>query len=450
MTVSDLGRREFLQQAAGAVALTQASPAAASRKPNILFVLSDQWRAQTLTTAGDPDIHAPNLKRLAEEGVQFDRNYVSYPLCCPSRASIVTGRFPQACGMADNRPIMPLGERTMAQELKKIGYATGYIGKWHLDGNPGPNFVPPGERRRGFDYWAAYSRGHRYYNSVYYRDTDEPIQMGGYEPDYQTDLAIEFIKRNKDNPFYLYVSWGPPHEMPGRINGRYAFDRTPPAKYANFYKPGQFHLRPNVPKDYEATARKGLAGYYGLCSALDDNIGRLLNALNETALADDTIVVFSSDHGDMVGSHGLEAKGVPYEESARAPLLIRYPRRIKAGRKDNLMISNVDYMPTLLTLCGAPVQKQVQGRDLSQQVLGGQGERPDSILSVCDLGSPREWRMVVRGQDKLVVDVLRRPTRLYNLSEDPFEMRNLVNDPAHAKKKAELHELLNNWILRVG
>ena len=261
MPIANPSRREFLAAAAAKLA---------ERPPNLLFVLADQWRAQALPAAGDTDLRAPNLHRLATEGVHFRRAYASYPLCTPARASFLTGRFPHAARTVRNSVRLPLGEPSIAAQLKAAGYATGYIGKWHLDGEERPGFVPPGERRRGFDYWAAFNRGHAYFDSTYFRDSPEPIRPGGFEPDYQTSLAIDFIRANRSRPFFLFLSWGPPHTP-----------RTPPPAFARMYDPRQFRLRENVPAEYEETARRGLAGYYGLCSALDANLGRLLKALDE-------------------------------------------------------------------------------------------------------------------------------------------------------------------------
>jgi arylsulfatase A-like enzyme len=430
-------RRAFLQQTAAASLLNPAR-AAATRTPNILFVLADQWRPQTLPSSGDRDLIAPNLAEFARQGTHFDRAYVSNPVCTPSRASILTGRFPHACRMPKNDLRLPAEERCIAAELKTAGYWTGYIGKWHLDGEERPGFVPPGPRRRGFDYWAAFNRGHSYFKSEYYRDTPEPIRPGGFEPVYQTTLAIDFIRRNRANPFYLYLSWGPPHTP-----------RTPPPD-APKYDPRQFRLAENVPDEYRPKAREGMAGYYGLCSALDVQFGRLMKALDEEKLADNTLVIFTADHGDMLGAHGLEFKDVPYEESARVPLLMRWPGRLKAGVHDDLLISNVDLMPTLLTLGGAKIPEAVEGRSLASPLFDRKGSRPDSVFSYGKLNTPDEWRMVVRGWDKLVVDQAGKPKLLFNLRKDPFENTNLLAEPGNARTRDEMLAHLREWRKRIG
>lgn len=409
------------------------------RKPNLLFLLADQWRAQTLVSAGDVDLKAPNLHRLAREGIHFSRAYASNPACSPSRASVLTGRYPHACRMPRDSVLLPLEEKCISEELREAGYATGYIGKWHLDGEGEPGFVPPGPRRRGFTYWAAFNRGHRYYDSTYYRDEDNPIQPGGFEPDYQADLAVDFIRRNAAHPFYLYVSWGPPHAP-----------RKPPPEYARLYDSREFHLRSNVPKSLAGETRKAHAGYYGLCTAVDNSAGRVLRALDEAGIAGDTIVVFTADHGDMLGSHGLNGSSVPYEESARIPLLMRYPRMIAAGQANDMLISNVDLMPTLLSFAGARTPMEVQGRDLSRLILHGAGARSESVYCQGRLGAAGEWRMVVRGLDKVVVNREFTLTHLYNLGQDPYEMENLAGEPGHERKRDEMKAILGDWMRRMG
>jgi arylsulfatase A-like enzyme len=420
-------RRQFLLGAAGGAAFPL-------RPPNVLFILADQWRAQTMPGAGDKQLHAPNLARLAREGVHFDRVYACYPLCSPSRASLITGRFPHSAGVPHNDVPLPQREPSIAAQLREAGYVTGYIGKWHLDGEERPGFVPPGPRRRGFDYWAAFNRGHRYYDSIYFRDTPDEIRPAGFEPDYQTALAIDFIRKNKAKPFYLFLSWGPPHTP-----------RQPPGDWKNYYEPSQFQLRPNVPASYEKQARLGHAGYYGLCSALDQCLGRILAVLDQENLAADTLLVFTSDHGDMLGSHGLEYKNVPYEEASRIPLLMRYPRKLAAGARQDFLVSNVDLMPTMLAMCGANVPEGVQGRNHASLLQTGKGERPESVFSEGKIGGEGEWRMLVRGFDKLVLDKTGEVSHLYNLSQDPFEQNNLAASRSHMRTRDELLALIGDW-----
>lgn len=418
-----MDRRHFLIQSATTLA-------AQTRRPNILFLLASQWRAQCLPSANDLDMQAPHLARLANEGVHFERAYASYPLSSPSRAALLTGKFPHACRVSKNDVQLPLDEPSIAAVLKAAGYATGFIGKWHLDGADSPGFVPPGPRRRGFDYWAAFNNGHRYFDATYFRDDDKPLRSDVFEPDYQTDLAIDFIRRNKQNPFHLFLSWGPPH--PPRIA---------PESTAKLYNRWRFTLRENISDGYET---KNIAGYYGLCSALDACVGKLMRTLDELQLAEDTIVVFTSDQGDMLGSHGLENGNEFYEESAHIPLLVRYPPRIKAGSRNDALLSNVDYMPTLLAMSGAAIPEGVQGRNLAGQWTGAKSERPESIFAEGKIGVPGEWRMMIRGFDKVVTDRRGEITHHFNLEQDPFETTNHAGR-VPARRRDELLALIRLW-----
>jgi len=435
-----IDRRLFLRgTAAAAATLAQRASAQESRPPNILFLLADQWRGQALALAGDPNLKTPALARLAAEGIYCERAYTANPECSPSRATILTGRYPHVCGVFADNGSLPLTESTIAELLRSEGYVTGYIGKWHLDGEAEPGFVPPGRRRHGFDYWAAFNRGHRYDASVYFRDDDTAIRGNGFEPDYQTGLAIEFLHENAARPFFLCLSWGPPHPP-----------RTPPLEYRELYEEADIRLRRNVPGSLAGRTREALAGYYGLCSAVDANVARLLETLEDTGLARDTIVVFTSDHGDMLGSHGLDETNVPFEESVRVPLIVRYPGRIAPGTTTDLLISLADLVPTLLSLTSTRVPAAIQGNDLSRKLAGdAAAAAPEAAYCQGGLGTEPEWRMLVRGFDKVIIDRNLRVTHLYNLGKDPFELANLVGEPDERRKRDEMRANLLDWMARV-
>jgi len=403
------------------------------RRPNVLFILCDQWRRQT-------DLIAPNLDRLKAEGVEFTRAYVANPVSAPSRAALQTGRYPHSISMPSNGKQLPLEYPCLADAFVAAAYKTGYIGKWHLDGAEAPGYTPPGPRRRGYQYWAAMNHGHSYFDFVYFLDDPRPIKLSGYEPDHQTGLALDFIDRNQSSPFLLFLSFGPPHG-PNRL----------PERHAKTYNPETIQLRGNVPGAFEADARKSLAAYYGLCSSIDDNIGRLLKALDDRKLADNTIIVFTGDHGDMLRSHGLEGNEVWYEESSGVPMLMRWPGQLAAGTKQDWLFNNIDVAPTLRGLCGLPPIDGAYGEDRSALIRNrGLGQRPESIYSQGELGSPREWRMVVRGWDKLVVDRELKPVHLYNLAQDPFEKYNLAGDRGTIRRQEELAALIRRWITKTG
>jgi arylsulfatase A-like enzyme len=395
-----LRRREFLKTAGVLTTARTAWPTPA-RKPNVLFLLASGMRAPVLEPGGDSDLRIPNLDLLAKQGARFDRLYSSCPVGSPSHAALITGRYPFANGVTRENGRLPLDQPSIAEQLKGAGYETGFIGQWLLDGGPEP-FVPPGLRRHGFQYWSE-------------------------APRFESGPAIDFIKQNRQSPFCLFLSWGPPPKA--KINsGR------------------SVHLRPNAPPSYSGK----LAAYYAYCSSLDDNSGQLLRALDEHHLTEDTIVVFTSDYGAMLGSHGLEGGNVPFEESVRIPLVVRYPRQIKAGGEHEFPLSNVDLMPTLLGMCGVPLPNDTQGQDLSTLLNSGQGAHPESAYCLGKLGAEAEWRMVVRALDKLVADRDMNVTHLYNLGTDPYEMENLAQDATQELKRDALKALLKDWMRRTA
>lgn len=411
------------------------------RRPNLLFIVADTWRAQALRQAGDPNVSTPNLEKLAEQGVSCSRVYASYPVCCPSRAAMLTGKLPHAAGVRRNHSLLPLGQQTISAALKEAGYRTGYIGKWHLDGGESPGFVPP-ERRRGFDEWFAYNVAHRHYDPVYFRNDPTPVKTTGFEPDVQTRLALDFLRTKSQQPHFLYLSYVAPHAP-----------FTPPQE-ATSYDPAKLQLRPNVPPAAEASARRDLAGYYGLCSAVDRNIGLLLGQIEEQGSNEDTIVVFTSDHGITLWSHGVDEIDAPYEESARIPLIVRYPRHFRGGLNYGGLISNIDFAPTLLSLCGVRIPGAMQGLNLARR-LGRQrpedrGGNPGSIYAEGGLDQEHEWRMVVEGRYKLVVNSKVQPVRLHDLFQDPYEQDNLTGKPQFEATISRLQALRRRWAVRTG
>jgi arylsulfatase A-like enzyme len=398
-------RREFLKTAAG-LAAGRAAWSAQARKPNVLFLLASQLRAPALEMDW-ADLRTPNLEVLAKQGARLDRLYASCPVASPSRAALITGRYPFSSGVTRDAVRLPLDQPSIAEQFKNAGYETGFIGQWLLDGFDERGGVPAGPHRHGFDYWAA---------------------GVGPELGSQTGSAIDFIKQNRQNPFYLFLSWGPAPRP--KVTGRTSV-----------------LFRANVPPGYNPAH---LAAYYAMYSALDDGVGRLLRALDEWHLTDDTIVAFTSDYGDMLGSHGLEGANVFFEESVRVPLVIRYPRQTEAGHSHEFPLSNVDLMPTVLGLCGVPIPDGTQGQDLSALLTSGQGPHPESVYCLGKLGTAAEWRMVVRALDKLVVDRDLNVTHLYNLGADPYEMKNLAQDAKQELKLDALQALLKDWMRRTS
>jgi arylsulfatase A-like enzyme len=445
-----MDRRKFMESTAGAlVSLTlpqnkAGAVAVGKRQPNVLFILPDEWRAQALGCMGNVDVQTPHLDRLASEGTLFRNTLANTPVCCPARANILTGTYANRNGMVANDLRFKKDVSTVADLFGKAGYKTGYIGKWHLDGGPRyPGFVPPGPRRHGFQYWAANECNHNYFYNWYFRDENVPIVSELYEPEFWTNLAIDFLHESHDRPFFLMLAPGAPHDP-----------YLAPEEYMNRYNPAKLTMRPNWVEGVHESGRKDVAAYYASITAIDDQIGRLLRVLQELGLDENTIVLFSSDHGNMLGSQGAQLKRKPWEESIRVPGIVRCPKTIPAGRVIDTLFSHVDFAPTLLSLCGLPIPKQMQGSDLSEVVLGKSTTGPASAYFQIfgpyhGDGTEFAWR-AIRTERYLYARTETGPWLLYDLEKDPYEMRNLVNDDGSGSILRELDAKLLENLKQVG
>jgi arylsulfatase A-like enzyme len=418
-------------------------------RPNILYILADQWRAQALGYAGDGNARTPRLDALARESLDLALAVSGTPVCCPIRASLLTGLYPDRHGVfLNDAPLDPQAD-SLGKRFAAAGYDTAWIGKWHVDGHGRTSYIPP-ERRQGFAYWKALECTHDYHASAYYAgDSDQVSLWEGYDADAQTDDAIGLIERapGRHRPFLIMLSWGPPHDP---------YDTAPP-EFQTF-DAAALALRPNVPQHSEEMARRNLAGYYAHGAALDRNVGRILDALARAGLADDTIVVFTSDHGDMLGSHSLHCKQCPWDESLRVPYLMRWPALLgRSGGRSEVVFDTVDVLPTLCALAGIEAPPGAQGRDLSRHLRDGSVPEDNAALYAqyqsfgtwpgWNTGAPelmrsREGRGVRTGRYTYVED-RDGPWLLYDNHEDPFQMRNLVSDPGSAALVRELRPRLH-------
>lgn len=416
-------------------------------KPNILYILVDQWRAQAFGYAGDPNVKTPRIDSLAAESVDFENAVAVCPICTPYRASLLTGRFPTTTGMFQNDLYLPAEELCMAEIVRDAGYETAYIGKWHLDGHGRDSYIPP-RRRQGFDYWKVLECTHDY-NDSYYYSGDDPTKRrwDGYDAYAQTDDAIDYLRERADSnaPFLLFVSYGGPH---------FPHHNAPPDLQA-LYEPDDIELRPNVPDEAAAQSRKELQGYYAHCTAIDSCVGRLAEALDELDLARDTILVFTSDHGDMHGSHGKRSKRkqLPWDESLRVPFLLRYPHVSEHGRVESTPINTPDILPTLLSLCSTAIPETVEGDDLAGVVRGEERaeERAVLFMNVAPFGADDflAYRGVRTARYSYVRDS-RGPWLLYDNQSDPYQLTNLVDDPAYADVRASLEVRLRERLEAIG
>jgi arylsulfatase A-like enzyme len=415
-----------------------------TRRPSFLVVLPDQFRAQALGCMGNPDIRTPFLDALANEGLLLRNTFANSPVCCPARAVLLTGRYAHANGMVANDLRFRESEVTLAEILREKGYFTGFIGKWHLDGGPRmPGFVPPGPRRQGFEFWAANECSHAHFNTQYFRDTDQPIAVKKFEAEAWTDLAIEFLREARGRPFFLVVSMGPPHDPYGA-----------PEKFMKMYRPETMTMRPNWVEGTPGGGRKEIAAYAAAVTAVDEQVGRLSASLKELGLEEDTLVLVTSDHGDMLGSHGRRLKRAPWEESIRVPGIVRYPRAVKPGRVTDALFSHVDVAPTMLALAGLPIPAAMQGSDLSRVIRGESDAGPDSAFFQQFVPYRSDqiaegWRGVRTGR-YAYARTETEPWVLYDLRADPYEQRNLAADPASAPIRAEMEEKLAAWMKRTG
>ena len=417
-------------------------------KPNVLFLLTDQWRLQALGYAGNRQVRTPHIDRLAGESVNFKHAISGYSVCCPWRASFLTGQYPLRHGVIVNDvPISgaPVG---LGDAFKSAGYRTGFIGKWHVDGRGRRNYIPR-ERRLGFDYFKALECSHDYNESAYYAQDDADMRYWeGYDVFAQTEDALRFIQAGEsDQPFMLVNSWGPPHNP---------YETAPP-EYRALYEADEIELRENVPPSMAAEAREDLAGYYAHCSAIDKSVGDILAALEARNLAEDTVLVFASDHGDMLGSQGMTRKQKPWEESIRVPFLLRYPARYgRHAQETEAFLNAHDIMPTLLGVCGLPIPDSVDGRDFSP-VIDADTQPNDAALLAC-FHPFGEWSRAVGGREYRGIRTARYtycrsldgPWLLYDNDSDPYQQENLADRAETAELQRELDAVLQRELDAIG
>lgn len=428
-------------------ALVPAPARAAERKPNFLFVYTDdqRWDAMGVVQRehGErgryPWFTTPAMDRIAAEGVRFRNAFVTLSLCAPSRAAFLTGRYNHLNGVVNNHTPFPETSVTHASLLRAAGYTTAYVGKWHMGSQRG--------QRPGFDYSASFVGQGRY--------VDCPVEINGestptkgWIDDVSTDYAIAFMKQNRAKPFSLVVGFKACHgptTPPERAANRFAGEKA--RRVPNLGLRASFRDEANIPAAKAARAAAGNdAGvevnlnYFRCVSAADDNLGRLLATLDELGLADDTVVVFTSDNGYYQGEHSLGDKRSLYDESIRIPLVVRYPRAIARGRISDDLVLNVDVAPTFLDLAGVTPPAEMQGRSWRPLFTRGgtDGVKPWRTAFFAEYfqenGYPQTPTMVaVRTTDAKLIKYTGHDdwTELFDLKADPYETKNLARDPAH-------------------
>jgi arylsulfatase A-like enzyme len=475
-------------------------------KSNLLFLFTDEQRQDTMLAYGNRQIRTPNLDKLAKQGVVFRRAYVSQPVCTPSRATIMTGLYPHTSGCTSNN--VPLDEKvpTIAELFSDRSYRFAYLGKWHL----GDEIFA----QHGFDHWVSIEDGYR----RYYRPQRDRMQNcthyhwlkeRGFEPDvhdgefsafsrgksaslpakfskpaFLAERTSQFIRENADRPFAAYVNFLEPH-MPftGPYNNLYDPEKVtlPP----NFNAPPhpdepmrcrlmREHFRSQGFGGHDLSVESGwrrlIANYWGLVTLVDEAVGRILSTLGECGLEGRTIVVFTSDHGDMMGSHRLLTKTVMFEEAVKVPLIMRIPQLRRAPRWVDCPVSQVDLAPTLLDLMGQPIPESLEGYSLRPLLERAGAPREDHVFiewngrdanellsevgqkAQAEVGkisgsrtrgviSPDGWKLNLSEADKC---------EFYHLPRDPGETENLFYSGRYKRVIAQLRDRIKRWQARTG
>jgi arylsulfatase A-like enzyme len=392
-----------------------------ARRPNVLFVFSDMQRAYSMGCYDDANARTPVLDAFAKQGARLDAAMSNTPVCCPYRASLMSGQYAHRHGVMSNGVVFRPTVKCIAETFRDAGYETGYSGKWHISPpksakDPTYGFPPP------------------------------KTEFGFYRTDRQsanvTDVALKFIAEKSKGlkPWMLFVSWILPHTP----------YKAPEGYVGHFSKVA---IPPNVPKGLPSeNAKQCLPDYYGMIESLDDEFKRVLQALNQAGVADDTIVVYSSDHGDMIGCQGLKAKRWPYEESARIPFLICYPRAIKPGTVITDPFGSPDVYPTLAGLAGLKAPDGVDGADFSPLLRGETAKPPRDYVYLEMQYAYVPWPgwRALRTRQHMYARTKDKPWFLFDLKNDPWEKKNLVDDPSQKALVKEFDDRLTSIMHETG
>lgn len=417
-----------------------------ARRPNVVIVLTDDVRYDAMGCAGDPRLQTPNLDRLAAEGVRFANAFVTTSLCSPSRASLLTGCYAHRHGVVDNVSRDP--DRscpTFAEVLQQSGYETAYLGKWHM--------LARGTRRPGFDHWVSFTGQGEYYRNTMNIDGEWRLVLN-YVTDELTDHAVRFLERDHAKPFLLMIGHKTAHApfLPAqRHQSRYAeVDFSKPAATAD----GRAAAKPQWgDAESEVLTPEDLRNYHRSLLAVDESVGRLTATLRERSLLDDTIFVFTSDNGLLLGEHGgLRDKRAAYEPSIRVPLLMRHPRLAGRGRVCEEMVLGLDLLPTLCEAAGVPVPVDIHGRSWLPVLRGDRGRddflyeyfREEGLVPTCLAVRTRDWKYIVYPEDPAL------PSELYDLKADPDELVNLAGHPDRAAVQQKLAARLAALLQETG
>ena len=449
--------------------MSVAQPGLQQSRPNIVFILIDDLRWDELGITGHPFVKTPHLDRIGREGALFRNAFMTTPLCSPSRASFLTGQYAHTHGITDNVDRSVASHRliTFPVALQQAGYATAFIGKWHMGNDDTP--------RPGFDRWVSFKGQGSYINPEFNEDGSD-VKGSGYITDLLTGYAVEFIKRRHDKPFLVYLAHKAIHPEvmqhgDGSVNLAEAERFIPAERHQNLFAGKKIPRRPNAMRSpvgkpalqraiadlpplgpKTASSDEVVLGRLRSLMAIEEGIGEILKALQETNQLDNTVIVLTSDNGYFYGEHGLSVeRRLAYEESIRMPLLVRYPRMIKAGTIRDEFALNIDLAPTLLEFVGLSLPT-AEGRSLLPLLNGpGSNWRTSFLIEYySDKVFPRIQKMgykAVRTERWKYIHYVELDgmDELYDLKADPYEMKNVINQPDASKvledMKRELERL---------
>lgn len=434
--------------------------AAASDRPNFIFIFADDMRWDAMSVVQDeqgdaarfPWFKTPNLDRLAAEGIRFRNAFSATAVCSPSRAEFLTGRYSHFNGVASNQTHFPVDNATWATGLKSTGYTTAYFGKWHMFNQ---------KERPGFDTFASFT-GQGRYEDWFFEIDGVRTATTGWIDDVSTDFAIEYLGRDHDQPFAMALGFKSPHIPfipPPRARERYLGEKIGSA--ANFNDPAIFIPTPAEGAETAPRAEQPLwaLDYFQCISAMDENIGRILDILEENGLAENTVVIFSSDNGYFMGEHGLGDymgdKRSAYEEAMRIPLIVRYPPAHASGTISDALVLNIDLAPTLLDLAGETVPTEIQGKSWQPLLADSFAEVRTGFFYEYffeNKFAETPTILALRTKDTKIVKYPDHPewTELFDLQADPFERQNLAYSPRHRSLLARMEAAYESERKAVG
>ena len=428
-----------------------------SRRPNIIIFLTDQQTRHALGCAGNPDVDTPHIDQIAQQGSICRRAYSNNPVCGPYRGTLLTGCYSSRTGILRNGDPLPDDRPLFAGLFNEADYQTSWIGKWHPGGNG--NELVQRHLQGAFQRFMGYQCYNHFTEGIIFHDHQERTHsFQGHRTDITTDLAIKEIRELSQNkkPFILFVSYQAPH-----------YPLQPSAEFLTPYLERPIHLRANCHPEIEPYTSTGsprsprpketdptydlyggdliayLRHYYALCTQVDAGIGRIAQEIGRCGLSESTAIFYTSDHGDMQGSHGLVNKRRPHEESAGVPLIVSIPGMDQRPEFDRV-VSGIDLLPTCLELAGMTQPPAIDGRSFLKDLNRGTNQESKG----CTFVESRNWCMVVEGDWKLVAEFSDgniEPYRLFHLENDPFEMSNLITEPNHAVRTKNMATKLHQW-----